>query len=139
MVTLKVGVKGTGKTKTLVDEVHQAALSSKGVVVCIEYDRKLNYYIRSSVRLIDAKDYGVNDGASLYGFVCGALACNYDITELFIDSALKICGDDLKGFEEFMVKLDFIAEKTGTNCFITASLPEEQLPEGLRRFTEIRT
>ena len=134
MVTLKIGVKGTGKTKTLIEEVHQAAKVSKGVVVCIEYGDKLNYYIRSSVRLIDAKAYGIKDGASLYGFVCGALACNYDITELFIDSALKICGNDMKSFEEFMYKLDDITEKIGTSCFITASLPEEQMPEGLRRF-----
>ena len=135
MVKLKVGVKGTGKTKTLIDEVHLAADASKGVVVCMEYGRKLNSYIRSTVRLIDAKDYGIGDGLSLYGFVCGALACNYDITELFIDSALKICGDDLHSFEEFMYKLDEVTKENGPDCLITASLPEEELPEGLRKFT----
>lgn len=134
MVTLKVGLKGTGKTKMLVDEVHSAAAKSKGVVVCIEYGGKLTYHIRIAARLIDAKDYYIKDANTLYGFVCGTLACNYDITELFIDSALKICGDDVPAFEEFMYKLDDIAGKMNVDCFITSSIAEEELPEGLKRF-----
>lgn len=134
MVKLKIGLKGSGKTKMLVDEVHEASRQSKGVVVCIEYGRKLTYYIRSAARLIDAKDYCIDDALSLYGLVCGTLACNYDITELFIDSALKICGDDIPSFEEFMYKLDDITGKIGVNCFITASMPPEALPEGLKKY-----
>ncbi len=134
MVKLKIGLKGSGKTRMLVDEVHEASKQSKGVVVCIEYGGKLTYYIRSAARLIDAKDYSIKDALSLYGFVCGTLACNYDITELFVDSALKICGDDVAAFEEFMYKLDDISGKMGVDCFITASISEEALPEGLKRF-----
>ncbi len=134
MVKLKIGLKGSGKTRMLVDEVHEAAKQSKGVVVCIEYGGKLTYYIRTAARLIDAKDYGIKDALSLYGFVCGTLACNYDITELFIDSALKICGDDVSAFEEFMYKLDDISGKMGVDCFITSSIAAENLPEGLLKF-----
>lgn len=134
MVKLKVGLKGSGKTKMLVDEVHEASVKSKGVVVCIEYGGKLTYHVRTAARLIDAKDYGIKDAHSLYGFVCGTLACNYDITELFIDSALKICGDDVAAFEEFMYKLDDISGKIGVDCFITASIEHSALPEGLNKF-----
>ncbi len=134
MVKLKVGLKGTGKTKMLVDEVHEAAKKSKGVVVCIEYGGKLTYHIRIAARLIDAKDYDIKDAATLYGFVCGTLACNYDITELFIDSALKICGDDIAAFEDFMYKLDDISGKMNVDCFITSSIAEDALPEGLKKF-----
>lgn len=134
MVKLKVGLKGTGKTKMLIDEVYAAAKESKGIVVCIQYGDKLNYHIRNAARLIDAKDYSVKGGESLYGFVCGALACNYDITELFIDSALKICGENMADFEAFMYKLDDIAGKTDVDCFITASMTESDLPEGLKKY-----
>ena len=137
MVTLKVGLKGTGKTKMLVDEVHEAAKASKGLVVCIEYGGKLTYHIRTSARLIDAKDYDIKDANTLYGFVCGTLACNYDITEIFVDSALKICGDDVAAFEEFMYKLDDISAKMGVDCFITSSIAEENLPEGLTKFLAV--
>ena len=89
MIKLIVGVKGTGKTKALVDEINKAANESHGSVVCVEYKRKLTYDINYRVRLADAGDYGVNDADKLYGFVCGILAGNYDVTELFIDSALS--------------------------------------------------
>jgi len=134
MIKLKVGLQGSGKTRMLVDEIHAAAKASKGLVVCIESGGKLTYYVRSAARLIDAKDYQIKDAATLYGFVCGTLACNYDITELFVDSALKICGDDVAAFEDFMYKLDNIAGKIGVDCFITASIAEEALPEGLKKY-----
>lgn len=134
MVKLIVGLKGSGKTKMLVDQIHAAAKASKGIVVCIESGGKLTYHVRSAARLIDAKDYDIKDAATLYGFVCGTLACNYDITELFIDSALKICGDDVAAFESFMYKLDNIAGKIGVDCFITSSILEEELPEGLKKY-----
>lgn len=137
MIKLKVGLKGTGKTKMLVDEVHEAAKKSKGLVVCIEYGGKLTYHIRTSARLIDAKDYLIKDANTLYGFVCGTLACNYDITEVFVDSALKICGDDVAAFEEFMYKLDDISKKMGVDCFITSSIDEADLPEGLKKYLAV--
>ena len=94
MINLIVGVKGTGKTKRLIDDVNRAVSASHGVVVCVEYGKKLTYDVKYQVRLIDAKDYNIKDGKRLYGFICGILAGNYDVTELFIDSALKICQDD---------------------------------------------
>ena len=47
---------------------------------------------------------------------------------------LKICGDDVPAFEEFMYKLDDIAGKMNVDCFITSSIAEEELPEGLKKF-----
>ena len=54
MIKLIVGVKGTGKTKALVDEINKAANESHGSVVCVEYKRKLTYDINYRVRLITA-------------------------------------------------------------------------------------
>ena len=36
MIKLIIGGKGSGKTKTLIDLVNNAAISTKGSVVCIE-------------------------------------------------------------------------------------------------------
>lgn len=131
MVQLIVGVKGTGKTKTLISEVNKAIENSNGAVVCIEYGKKLTYDIRYPARLVDAKDYDVNDATSLYGFVCGILAANYDVTELFIDSALKICQDDMPAFEDFMLKINKIFSKNNIRCIITASTAKEKIPSSI--------
>lgn len=131
MIQLIVGKKGSGKTKLLIDEVNAAASKSDGNVVCIEYGRKLTYDIPYHTRLVDAKEYGIKDAAALYGFVCGMLATNYDITDLFIDSALKIC-EDAAAFEKFILELVKIAGNSNVKCVISASIDAEELPESLR-------
>lgn len=136
MINLLIGLKGTGKTKVLIEEANKAVAESKGVVICIEWGRKLTFDIKHQVRLIDAKDYSIDDGEYLYGFVTGILAGNYDVTELFIDSALKICGDDMEAFKKFILMLDPIVDKYGVHCVITASMAEEACPEELKKYVK---
>ncbi len=126
---LIVGLKGTGKTKTLIEEVNKASKETKGVVICIEYGRKLNSDITTRARLVDALEYDINSADKLYGFVCGMIACNYDITEIFIDSALKICGDNIAEFEEFVVKTEKLASAYKINCLVTASVSAGDLSD----------
>lgn len=131
---LIVGVKGTGKTKALIEQVNKASRESNGDVICIEYGRKLTFDIKYHARLVDAMEYGVNDASKLYGFVCGMLAGNYDITDLFIDSALKICGDDVEEFEEFVTGVDKITQAHGIECTITASIEPSLLSGAMAKF-----
>ncbi len=131
---LIVGLKGTGKTKTLIEEVNKASKETKGVVICIEYGRKLNNDITTRARLVDALEYGIDSADKLYGFVCGMIACNYDITELFIDSALKICNDNVEEFEEFVVKFEKLASAYNIKCMITASVAADGLTEKTAAF-----
>ena len=136
MINLIVGLKGTGKTKILMDKVNDASKITRGNVVCLEYGKKLKFNVFSQVRLIDTVEYEVKDGKTLYGFVCGLLSGNYDITELFIDSALKMCGDDMADFEAFCLKLNHIIEPSNIHCLITASVDESELPESLKGFLQ---
>ena len=121
MVKLIVGLKGSGKTKTLIDLVNKAASESKGSVICIEKGNKLNYDITHKARLIDTDSFMVADGQALYGFVAGISAGNHDITDIFVDSALKICGDDMAAFELFVKEVEKLAEAAGFNCIMTVS------------------
>ncbi len=133
MIKMLVGLKGSGKTKTLIDEVKKASEASSGSVVCVEYGRNLSYNIGYDVRLVDAKAYSVKDACTLYGFVCGLLASNHDVTDLFIDSALKICGDDVPAFAEFLDKFNTILGDE-IHCMITASVDEADLPESAKKY-----
>ena len=134
MIKMVVGLQGSGKTKTLIDEVNRASASSAGAVVCVEYGRKLSYNIGYDVRLVDAKDYGIKHACAFYGFVCGLLASNHDVTDLFIDSALKICGDDISAFADFLNKLDELTSREGVHCFLTASVKAEDLPDSVSKY-----
>ena len=134
MLKLIIGVKGTGKTKNLINLVNTAVENSQGNVVCIEKGTKLRYDVKYKARLIDVKEYFVADAQSLYGFVAGILASNHDVTDLFIDSALKICGNDLAAFDKFVDEVAALAEKLGVKITMTSSIPVEEASEAVKKY-----
>ncbi len=134
MVKLIVGVRGTGKTKALISMVNEAAASSKGSVICIEKGNKLNFDITHKARLIDADAYMIADAQALYGFVAGIAASNHDITELFIDSTLKICAEDIPAFEKLVKEIDALSEKVGFQAIMTASMAQDACSADIKKY-----
>lgn len=134
MVKLIVGVRGTGKTKTLIAMVNDTALKSKGSVICIEKGNKLNFDITHKARLIDADTYMVADAQALYGFIAGIAASDHDITDMFIDSTLKICAEDQAAFENFVCEIATLSDKLGFNVVMTASMPAENCGEAIKKY-----
>ncbi len=132
MIKLYIGGKGSGKTKTLIELANNAAHSTNGSVVCIEKGDKLTHEITYKARLIDTDDYAVADATTLYGFVAGILASNSDITDLFIDSGLKICGNDVPAFEAMLPALEKIAKDV--NLVMTVSIPVDEAPAGIKAY-----
>jgi len=130
MIKLFIGGKGSGKTKTLIELTNAAAESSKGSVVCIERGEKLRHEITYKARLIDTDDYFINDAEALYGFIAGILASNSDITDLFVDASLKICGYKVDEFGAMLPKIEKIAENV--NVVMTVSIAVDECPESIK-------
>ena len=134
MLKLIIGVKGTGKTKTLINLVNGALAVTKGDVVCIEKGVKLRYDIKPTARLINADEYMIADAQSLYGFIAGTLASNHDVTDLFVDGTLKICKHDIAAFEQLALELEKLLEKYDVNITMTVSMADEEASEAIRKF-----
>ena len=134
MLKLIIGVKGTGKTKALINLVNNAVEASHGSVVCIEKGAKLRYDVKYQARLIDTNEYFVDDAQSLYGFIAGILASNHDVTDLFVDSALKICENDSAAFDKFLGEMDALIAKLNVNIVMTSSIPTEEASETVKKF-----
>ena len=134
MVELIVGVQGTGKTKMILELVNNAAKASDGSVVCIEKGEKFRANITYAVRLVNTTHYEIETAGALYGLVCGLHAGNYDITHVFIDSALKICGKKMDEFAVFVESVNYIAGKHGFKCVMTASTEKDALPEDIKKY-----
>ena len=134
MLKLIIGVKGTGKTKSLINLVNTASAESKGDVVCIEKGAKLRYDVKSSARLINTEEYFVADTDALYGFIAGILASNHDVSDLFVDSALKICNEDRVAFEKMVLAVDELCSKMNVNVVMTSSLPIEEATDTLKKY-----
>lgn len=133
MIKLFIGAKGSGKTKTLIDLVNNAAANSKGSVVCIEKGDKLRFDITSKARLIDTDYYKITDAEKLTGFIAGILASNSDITDIFVDSSLKICGNDVAAFEALLKDIESIVNDI--NLVMTVSIAVDSCPDSIKAYT----
>ena len=80
MIHIIMGLKGSGKTKKLIDAIHAAVAEAHGDVVCIEYGKQLTYDVSYKVRLCNSKEYGISSPEMLKGFLSGLHAGNFDIT-----------------------------------------------------------
>ena len=136
MIKLITGVPGTGKTKMLIGMVNEAVKATNGNVVCIEKGIKLRFDINYNVRLINTDEYLIDDAQSLFGYLSGIIASNHDVTEIFIDSALKICQNDMPAFETAVNEMEQPANKTNVNIIITSSIPKGQEPESLKKYIQ---
>ena len=121
-----MGLKGSGKTKKLIELIEEAETAENGNVVCIERKPQLTYDIPYSVRLIAASDYNLVNYDVLKGFVSGLHAGNYDITHIFIDNLFKIVDRAYDAdAEEFVKWCVSFSEKEKVNFTMTLSADVE--------------
>ena len=121
MIHVIMGLKGSGKTKKLVDSIRDAAANAHGDVVCVEYGQKLTYDLPHKVRLVDSKEYGISTPDMLKGLISGLHAGNYDITNVYIDNLYKTIGNDRAAGEDFILWCAKFAEANLMEITVTVS------------------
>ena len=134
MIHIIMGLKGSGKTKKLIDSINEAVTAAQGDVVCIEYGKKLTYDVNHRVRLVDSKEYGINNLDMLKGFLSGLHAGNYDITNVYIDNLYKTIGNDRATGEAFVLWCAEFAKANAMNITLTVSDDPEQASEDIKAF-----
>ena len=134
MVKIIMGLKGSGKTKKLVELVREAVNVGDGDVVCIEKEPKLTFDIPSSVRLMETCKDSIGGYDEFYGYIAGVLSGNFDITDLFVDSTLKIGGRDYDKLGAFLDKLNKAIGSREVNVVFTISADAEELPTSVKAY-----
>jgi Tfp pilus assembly ATPase PilU len=133
MVRLVVGKMGSGKTKTMIDSVNKTAKEAKGLVVCIERGDKLRFDICNAVRLIDSTEFDIKGFQVMRGFITGLYACNFDITDIFVDSLHKVADiTDIAELEKFMRWTQDFNKQNGVNFTISVGISEDKLTAYLK-------
>ena len=134
MIHVIMGLKGSGKTKRLVSAIKEAAQSARGDVVCIEFGKQLTYDLPHKVRLVDSKEYGIDNADKLKGLLSGLHAGNYDITNVYIDNLYKTIGTDRATGEEFLLWCAKFAETNLMEITVTVSDDPAQASEEIKAF-----
>ncbi|MBP3936059.1 MAG: hypothetical protein IJE00_02410 [Clostridia bacterium] len=136
MLTILLGKKGTGKTKKLLELCAAATESSNGVVVFIEKDNTLTLGLSHKTRLACADEYGIFGFASLYGYIAGMCSANYDVTDVYVDSTMKIGGGDLASLEGFVDKLAKLSDQLNINVTLSVSADISEVPADVKTFIQ---
>jgi hypothetical protein len=134
MIHLIMGLKGSGKTKKLIDAINTAVNDAHGDVVCIEYGKKLTYDVTYKVRLVDSQEYGISSAEMLKGFLSGLHAGNFDITNVFIDNLYKTIGKDVAVAEEFVAWCAKFAADNNMEITITISEDPANLSDEVKQY-----
>jgi hypothetical protein len=129
-----MGLKGSGKTKKLIDSINETLATASGDVVCIEYGKKLTYDINYRVRLVDSEEYAISNADMLKGFLSGLHAGNFDITNVYIDNLYKTIGTDRATGEAFVAWCAAFAAANNMNITITISDDPALASDAMKQF-----
>ena len=134
MIQVIMGLKGSGKTKKLIDSINETLAHAAGDVVCIEYGKKLTYDVNYRVRLVDSKEYAIRNSDMLKGFLSGLHAGNFDITDVYIENLYKTIGDDRANGEAFVAWCAEFAAANNMNITITISDDPACASEAMKQY-----
>ncbi len=135
MVKVILGLKGSGKTKKLIDSINSAIKEETGSVVCIEKGNALTFDVDYRVRLINASEYDIGNYDFLKGFLSGLHAGNFDITHIFVDGLYKLAGtDDPEATAAFVAWCDAFGKANNMRFTLSISSDPAALPESITKY-----
>ncbi|MDO4573103.1 MAG: hypothetical protein Q4C13_07015, partial [Clostridia bacterium] len=92
---------------------------AKGSIVFIDDDNSYMYDLASSIRFINATNYGISTPKMLYGFLCGISAQDFDLEYIFIDSFLNLTHHDIRTLEGLFSDMEKLSAQHGVNIILS--------------------
>jgi hypothetical protein len=82
---------------------------------------------------VNAGEYDMAGPEMFYGFICGMLAQNFDVTTVFIDAFLKLVHARPDETEWFFNKLEALGEKRNILFVLSVSCDDAEAPDYIRK------
>lgn len=132
MVQLICGHNGTGKTRKMIEMANKMIDSIQGKMVFLEANNRHIFDLDYRIRYINTKEFGLTSAEQFHGFVCGLIATDYDVEQVYIDGLYKIAQAGLENVEDVVVRLEYLSEKYNVNFIMSVNHDYEDIPEGLK-------
>ena len=132
MVQLITGEKGEGKTKKMLDCVHEAMKTATGNLVYLDKSAQNIHELDNKVRLSNVSEYPIQNTDQFLGFLCGICSQDYDLEGMYLDGFLKIAKLEGQDISEALTQLNRISDQFKVKMVLSVSLSREQLPEFAR-------
>lgn len=134
MIQVIHGKKGSGKTKRILDMANAAIKEHKGDIIFLDDDNRYMFDLRHEVRFVNAREYGCDSPEMFFGFLCGMLAQNFDISAIFVDAFLKLVKTDVENTERFFTRLEELSEKHGVAFILSVNCDDAVAPEFIKKY-----
>lgn len=134
MFSLIAGNRGSGKTKMLLEMANERAKSSNGSSIFIDADKSHMYDLPHNVRYISTIDLPLKTAEEFFGFVCGLMASDYDLENLYIDGIKKTMKGSEQDISENVERIEAFAEINNVKVVATITCEETEIPEALKKY-----
>lgn len=131
MIQLIIGEKGKGKTKVLLDAANKAAENANGNIIFIDKDNSHMYELKNNIRLVNSKDFDIDNADAFIGFVSGIVSADYDLEEIFIDRMLPVANVEAKDANAVLERIQKIADARDIKITVSLSVVKSDLSAGL--------
>ena len=137
MIKIHIGLKGSGKTKKIIDDVNKAVSAEKGNVVCITEGDRLIHDIDRSVRMVNTEQFDIKNFDMFTGMLCGIIAQDFDVTHIFIDSVFKsVPKADMSNIDELIVALERLEKKFDVSFTLMISADAAEATELTKKYMD---
>ncbi len=135
MIKIHIGLKGSGKTKKLIDDVNGALALEKGNVVCITEGNRLMHDIDRKVRMINTEQFDIKNFDMFAGLLSGIIAQDFDVTHIFIDSVFKSVPDEsMENIDALIETIEKLEEKFDTSFTLMISADAAEATELVKKY-----
>jgi hypothetical protein len=135
MIKIHIGLKGSGKTKKLIDDVNNAISLEKGNVVCITEGNRLMHDIDRAARMVNTEQFDIKNFDMFAGLLSGIIAQNFDVTHIFIDSVFKsVPSADMSSIDELIAALEALEAKFDVSFTLMVSADEKDATDLVKKY-----
>lgn len=134
MIQVIAGKKGSGKTKRIIDMANRASQDSRHDIVFIDDDNRYMFDLRHEVRFINAGEYELLNDQMFMGFLCGAVAQNFDVGQIFIDAFKKLIKTDLSDTAWLFERMESISANHNVDFILSISDDPDDLPDFIQKY-----
>lgn len=134
MIYVFCDMKGSGKTKDLIQSANKNVRKSKGNIVYIDDDNGPIFQLDTKIRFISTDDFDLKDYNHFYGFLCGILSEDYDISTMYVDGLFNIVKGNVDGAAQLFYNVEKLSQKYNVDFYFNISIKKDIVPDFMKKY-----
>lgn len=126
--------KGSGKTKALIQSANEKINMSKGNIVYIDDDSRHIFQLDRRIRFISTDEFQLKNYSNFYGFLCGILSEDYDVSTIYIDGLFNIVEGSLEDAAHLFYDMEKLTHKYNVDFYLNVSVEKDTMPDFIKKY-----